>query len=61
MSRRCGNCAAWQSRDSVWGDCERSLSDDARMAVPPPEWGPTEMLETKFTFGCVEWRSKNAQ
>jgi hypothetical protein len=61
MSRRCQNCASWGSSDSVWGVCLREHDEDARMHVMEPRTGPAEDLETKFNFGCVEWRSAKVE
>lgn len=57
MTRRCENCTHWGANDTVWGDCTRVGVLNARFAVDENEIGPLGGLQTRFNFGCVEWKT----
>lgn len=64
---RCENCTQWSSTDSVWGDClyassKGANSEERLMEATYVRKGDerTAVLETKWTFGCVAWKSLKA-
>lgn len=62
MSRRCENCARWASTDRVWGECGYASSCDDGTKIAHATYvrlgdEKQAILETKYKFGCVVWKS----